>query len=129
MEWPDPPPPPNPTPPSWGLTQPILRPRTFPVSDPGAFVPVVMSLGGGGAVLIKGTGAAPTPFLRAAAHMQARTQPLAQALPFSLRGALPDAGLRAPVVKMGTRWEGLQRTLREVLSILLCCWCVKELLD
>ncbi|XP_059531200.1 lens epithelial cell protein LEP503 [Myotis daubentonii] len=61
--------------------------------------------------------------------MQARTQPLAQALPFSRRGALPDAGLRAPVVKTGPRWEGLQRTLREVLYVLLCCWCVKELLD
>lgn len=30
-----------------GLTQPILRPRTFPVSDPGAFVPAVMRPGGG----------------------------------------------------------------------------------
>ncbi|XP_066118058.1 lens epithelial cell protein LEP503 [Saccopteryx bilineata] len=61
--------------------------------------------------------------------MQARTQPLAQALPFSLRGALREAGLRVPVVKMGTRWEGLERTLKEVAYILLCCWCVKELLD
>lgn len=79
--------------------------------------------------MIKVPGAAPTPVLTAAAHMQARTQPLAQALLFSLRGALPDAGLRVPVVKMGTRWEGLQRTLREVVYALLCCWCVKELLD
>ncbi|XP_027987270.2 lens epithelial cell protein LEP503 [Eptesicus fuscus] len=61
--------------------------------------------------------------------MQARTQPLAQALPFSPRGALRDAGLWVPVVKMGTRWEGLQRTLRAVAYVLLCCWCVKELLD
>lgn len=61
--------------------------------------------------------------------MQARTHPLAQALPFSLRGALQDVGLRVPVVKMGNRWEGLQRTLKEVAYILLCCWCIKELLD
>ncbi|KAF6074859.1 lens epithelial protein [Phyllostomus discolor] len=60
--------------------------------------------------------------------MQARTQPLAQALPF-FGGTLPDAGLRVPVVKMGPRWEGLQRTLKEVAYILLCCWCIKELLD
>ncbi|KAF6293079.1 lens epithelial protein [Rhinolophus ferrumequinum] len=61
--------------------------------------------------------------------MQARTQPLAQALPFSLGEALRDTGLRGPVMKMGTRWEGLQRTLKEVAYILLCCWCIKELLD
>lgn len=61
--------------------------------------------------------------------MQARTQPLAQALPFSLGEALRDAGLQGPVLKMGTRWEGLQRTLKKVAYILLCCWCVKELLD
>lgn len=61
--------------------------------------------------------------------MQARTQPLAQALPFSLGGALRDAGLPVPVVKMGTRWEGLWRILREVAYVLLCCWCVKKLLD
>ncbi|KAM4861774.1 lens epithelial cell protein LEP503 [Thomomys bottae] len=57
--------------------------------------------------------------------MQSRTQPLAHALPFSLR----DAGFRVPVIKMGTGWEGLQKTLKEVASILLCCWCIKELLD
>ncbi|KAM5295466.1 lens epithelial cell protein LEP503 [Glossophaga mutica] len=61
--------------------------------------------------------------------MQARTQTLTQALPFSHGGTLPDAGLRVPVVKMGTRWEDLQRTLKEVAYILLCCWCIKELLD
>lgn len=61
--------------------------------------------------------------------MQARTQPLAQALPFSLGGALRDAGLRVPVVKMGTAWEGLQRTLKAAAYMLLCCWCIKELLD
>ncbi|XP_054419090.1 lens epithelial cell protein LEP503 [Pteronotus mesoamericanus] len=61
--------------------------------------------------------------------MQAWTQPLTQALPFSLGGALRDAGLRVPTVKMGTRWEGLQRTLKEVAYILLCCWCIRELLD
>ncbi|KAB0396285.1 hypothetical protein E2I00_015520, partial [Balaenoptera physalus] len=65
----------------------------------------------------------------AAAHMQSRTQPLAQALPFSLGGVLRDTGLRVPVMKMGTGWEGLQRTLKEVAYILLCCWCIKELLD
>ncbi|XP_049736624.1 lens epithelial cell protein LEP503 [Loxodonta africana] len=69
------------------------------------------------------------PFLRAAAHMQPRTQPLAQALPFSLGGVLRDTGLRVPVMKIGTGWEGLQRTLKEVAYILLCCWCIKELLD
>nr|XP_021528756.1 lens epithelial cell protein LEP503 [Aotus nancymaae] len=58
--------------------------------------------------------------------MQPRTQPLAQTLPFSLRG---DTGLRVPVIKMGTGWEGFQRILKEVAYILLCCWCVKELLD
>ncbi|XP_004871376.1 lens epithelial cell protein LEP503 [Heterocephalus glaber] len=61
--------------------------------------------------------------------MQPRTQPLAQALPFSLGGALRDAGLRVPVIKMSTGWEGLQRTLKEVAYILLCCWYIKELLD
>lgn len=57
MEWPDPP---LPIPTvlhrcAQGLTQPILRPRTFPVLDPGAFVPVVMRPEGVGTVLIKGT--------------------------------------------------------------------------
>ncbi|XP_003475640.1 lens epithelial cell protein LEP503 [Cavia porcellus] len=61
--------------------------------------------------------------------MQPQTQPLAQALPFSFRGVLRDAGFRVPVIKMGTGWEGLQRTLKEVAYILLCCWCIKELLD
>lgn len=61
--------------------------------------------------------------------MQARTQPLTQALPLCLRGVLRDAGLRVPVVKRGAGWEGLQRTLRDIASVLLCCWCVKELLD
>ncbi|XP_021528756.2 lens epithelial cell protein LEP503 [Saimiri boliviensis] len=61
--------------------------------------------------------------------MQPRTQPLAQTLPFSLRGAPQDTGLRVPVIKMGTGWEGFQRILKEVAYILLCCWCVKELLD
>ncbi|XP_012870637.1 PREDICTED: lens epithelial cell protein LEP503 [Dipodomys ordii] len=61
--------------------------------------------------------------------MQSRTQPLAHALPFSLGGALRDAGFRVPVIKMGTGWEGLQKTLKEVAYILLCCWCIKELLD
>ncbi|XP_069334764.1 lens epithelial cell protein LEP503 [Eulemur rufifrons] len=61
--------------------------------------------------------------------MQPRTQLLAQALPFSLGGALRDTGLRLPVFKMGTGWEGLQQTLKEVAYILLCCWCIKELLD
>ncbi|KAK2503017.1 hypothetical protein MC885_018630 [Smutsia gigantea] len=60
--------------------------------------------------------------------MQPRTQPLAQALPF-FGGALRDIGLRVPVMKMGTRWEGLHRALKEVAYILLCCWCIKELLD
>ncbi|TEA29374.1 lens epithelial cell protein LEP503 [Orcinus orca] len=61
--------------------------------------------------------------------MQSRIQPLAQALPFSLGGVLRDTGLRVPVMKTGTGWEGLQRTLKEVAYILLCCWCIKELLD
>ncbi|XP_060057534.1 lens epithelial cell protein LEP503 [Erinaceus europaeus] len=61
--------------------------------------------------------------------MQARTQPLAQALPFTLGGALGDLGLRVPMVKMGTVWDSLQWTLKEVAYILLCCWCIKELLD
>ncbi|XP_005610119.1 lens epithelial cell protein LEP503 [Equus asinus] len=61
--------------------------------------------------------------------MQPRAQPLAQALPFSLGGALRDTGLRVPVMKMSTGWEGLRRTLKEVAYILLCCWCIKELLD
>ncbi|XP_004026896.3 lens epithelial cell protein LEP503 [Gorilla gorilla gorilla] len=61
--------------------------------------------------------------------MQPRTQPLAQTLPFFLRGAPRDTGLRVPVIKMGTGWEGFQRTLKEVAYILLCCWCIKELLD
>ncbi|XP_036299025.1 lens epithelial cell protein LEP503 [Pipistrellus kuhlii] len=61
--------------------------------------------------------------------MQARTRPLAQAPPFSLPGAPPDAGRRVPVVHTGTRGEGLQRTLRAVAYVLLCCWCVKQLLD
>lgn len=65
----------------------------------------------------------------AAAHMQPRTQPLAQTLPFSLGGVLRDTGLRVPIMKMGTGWEGLQRTLKEIAYILLCCWCIKELLD
>lgn len=62
-------------------------------------------------------------------HMQPRTRPLAQALPFSFRRALWDTGLRVPVWKMGTGWEGLQQTLKEVAYILLCCWCIKQLLD
>ncbi|XP_004436183.1 lens epithelial cell protein LEP503 [Diceros bicornis minor] len=61
--------------------------------------------------------------------MQPRTQPLAQALPFSLGGALRDTGLRVPVMKMNIGWEGLRQTLKEVAYILLCCWCIKELLD
>ncbi|XP_025714608.1 lens epithelial cell protein LEP503 [Callorhinus ursinus] len=63
--------------------------------------------------------------------MQPRTwmQPLAQALPFSFRRALRDPGPWVPVTKMGTGWEGLQQTLKEVAYILLCCWCIKELLD
>ncbi|XP_077012454.1 lens epithelial cell protein LEP503 [Tamandua tetradactyla] len=69
------------------------------------------------------------PFLRTATCMQLRTQPLAQALPFSLGGALRDTGLRVPIMKMGTGWESLRRTLKEVAYILLCCWCIKELLD
>jgi len=32
-------------------------------------------------------------------------------------------------MKMGTGWEGLQQTLKEVAYIMLCCWCIKELLD
>ncbi|KAM7055456.1 lens epithelial cell protein LEP503 [Molossus nigricans] len=83
---------------------------------------------GVGTVLIKGPrGSSHT--LRAAAHMQARTQPLAQVLPFSFGGALRDAGLQVPVVKGGARWKSLQRTLKEVAYILLCCWCIKKLLD
>lgn len=78
--------------------------------------------------MIKGPGHS-SPALRAGTHMQARTQPLAQALPFSFGGALRDAGFRVPVVKMGTGWESLQRTLKEVAYVLLCCWCIKELLD
>ncbi|XP_032120793.1 lens epithelial cell protein LEP503 [Sapajus apella] len=61
--------------------------------------------------------------------MQPWTQPLPQTLPFSLQGAPQDTGLRVPVIKMGTGWEGFQRILKEVAYILLCCWCVKELLD
>ncbi|XP_016076898.1 PREDICTED: lens epithelial cell protein LEP503 [Miniopterus natalensis] len=83
---------------------------------------------GVGTVLIKGTrGSSLT--LRAAVHMQVGTQALAQALPFSLRGALGDAGLRVPIAEMGTRWQGLQSILKEIAYVLLCCWCIKELLD
>ncbi|XP_045312029.1 lens epithelial cell protein LEP503 [Leopardus geoffroyi] len=67
--------------------------------------------------------------LRAAAHMQPRTQPLAQALPFSFRRAPWGTGFQVPVMKTGTGWEGLQQTLKDVAYILLCCWCIKELLD
>ena len=112
-----------------GLTQPILGPRTFPMLDPGALVPTVMrSEGGGDNVDKRHWTQLPHPS-SAAAHMQPRTQPLAQALPFSLGGVLRDTGLRVPIMKMGTGWEGLQRTLKEMVYILLCCWCVKELLD
>nr|AAA87067.1 putative DNA-binding protein; leucine-rich [Rattus norvegicus] len=61
--------------------------------------------------------------------MKPPMQPLTQALPFSLRDALQGTGLRVPVIKMGTGWEGMYRTLKEVAHILLCCWCIKELLD
>lgn len=80
-------------------------------------------------MLIKGTRGGSHTLRQSCCDMQARTQPLAQALPFSLGGVLRDAGLRVPVIKMGTGWEGLQRTLKEVAYILLCCWCIKELLD
>ncbi|XP_072503273.1 lens epithelial cell protein LEP503 [Notamacropus eugenii] len=61
--------------------------------------------------------------------MQPRAVPVAQALPFSLSQAIHDAGFRLPVTKMGTSWGVLQRFLKEVAYILLCCWCIKELLD
>lgn len=61
--------------------------------------------------------------------MQPQIHPLTQALPFSLGDVLRGTGLRVPVIKTGTGWEGLQRTLKEVAYILLCCWCIKELLD
>ncbi|XP_025852673.1 lens epithelial cell protein LEP503 [Vulpes vulpes] len=61
--------------------------------------------------------------------MQPQTQPLAHALPFSFRRVLGDTGLRVPVMKLGTGWEGLQQTLKELAYIILCCWCIKELLD
>ncbi|XP_043819467.1 lens epithelial cell protein LEP503 [Dromiciops gliroides] len=61
--------------------------------------------------------------------MQPRAVPVAQALPFSLSQALHDAGLRLPVTKMGTSWGVVHRFLKEVAYILLCCWCIKELLD
>lgn len=61
--------------------------------------------------------------------MKPPMQPLTQALPFSLRDALRGTGLQVPVIKMGTGWEGVSRTLKEVAYILLCCWCIKELLD
>ncbi|XP_030159218.1 lens epithelial cell protein LEP503 [Lynx canadensis] len=83
---------------------------------------------GVGTLLIKGPGDSSVR-LRAAAHMQPRTQPLAQALPFSFRRALWGTGFQVPVMKTGTGWEGLQQTLKEVAYILLCCWCIKELLD
>ncbi|XP_025143515.3 lens epithelial cell protein LEP503 [Bubalus kerabau] len=112
-----------------GLTQPILGPRTFPVLDPGALVPTVMrSEVGGDNEDKRHRTKLPHPS-SAAAHMQPRTQPLAQTLPFSLGGVLRDTGFRVPIMKMGTGWEGLQRTLKELAYILLCCWCIKELLD
>ncbi|XP_039107356.1 lens epithelial cell protein LEP503 [Hyaena hyaena] len=83
---------------------------------------------GAGTLLLKGPGDG-SAGLRAAAQMQPWTQPLAQALPFSFRRALWGTRLRAPVLKMGTGWEGLQQMLKEVAYILLCCWCIKELLD
>ncbi|XP_029393856.1 lens epithelial cell protein LEP503 [Mus pahari] len=61
--------------------------------------------------------------------MRPPTLPLTQALPFSLRDALRGTGLQVPIIKMGTGWEGMYRTLKEVAYILLCCWCIKELLD
>ncbi|XP_007640442.1 lens epithelial cell protein LEP503 [Cricetulus griseus] len=61
--------------------------------------------------------------------MKPPMQPLAQALPFSLGNVLRGAGLQVPVIKMGTRWESLQQTLKEVAYMALCCWCIKELLD
>lgn len=57
-------------------------------------------------------------------------QPLSQALPSSLGNVLRCTSLQVPVIKMGTGWwEGLQRTLKEVAYVFLCCWCIKELLD
>ncbi|XP_062048371.1 lens epithelial cell protein LEP503 [Lepus europaeus] len=84
---------------------------------------------GEGTVVIKGTQGRSHPLPQNCSHMQLRTQPLAQVLPFSLGGVLRDAGLRVPVIKMGTGWQNLLRTLKEIAYILLCCWCVKELLD
>ncbi|XP_058516350.1 lens epithelial cell protein LEP503 [Ochotona princeps] len=61
--------------------------------------------------------------------MQLRTQPLAHTLPFTLRGLLQDAGFQVPIIKTGTGWQSLQQTLKEVAYVLLCCWCIKKLLD
>ncbi|XP_057649952.1 lens epithelial cell protein LEP503 [Chionomys nivalis] len=61
--------------------------------------------------------------------MKPPMQPLTQALPSSLGNVLRGTGFQVPVIKMGTGWEGLQRTLKEIAYVLLCCWCIKELLD
>ncbi|XP_018621425.1 lens epithelial cell protein LEP503 [Scleropages formosus] len=59
-------------------------------------------------------------------------QPLPQAMPASIGQSLRDAALGFARGKnlLGSNFAyGLIQSLKECLYFLLCCWCIKEILD
>ncbi|KAG9275876.1 lens epithelial cell protein LEP503 [Astyanax mexicanus] len=59
-------------------------------------------------------------------------RPLPQAMPSSLGQNLRDAALgfgRSKNVLGGNIAYGFIQSLKECLYFLLCCWCIKEILD
>ncbi|KAL0172178.1 hypothetical protein M9458_032489 [Cirrhinus mrigala] len=67
-----------------------------------------------------------------ALHAMHPQRPLPQAMPSSLGQNLRDAALRMGHGKNllgGNVAYGVIQSLKECLYFLLCCWCIKEILD